>query len=385
MKNKLKNLKLKVKILILGILGIGLVSLGQVVNPPIPAHELLKTSKEEVLASRIYERDIVQYAYKTNIEIPLGINEIKRSSYGRLFSTGKKINLPEGLREILIAEIIVGAPQFYEDPISKKWFQIEYGTTTKKSFDKQVSISPKNFFWEVANAQITSSTFASAADGRVSNNTAGQTWANVRNAVGNDNGGTSAATQSLGRLYAGASSNTWPQFTRGVFPFAVHTIIPTNSSTTSSTIVITGEDVAQGNDFILATGFVEKTGVGTALENSDFASSTFGNTYITGTSTFAAIQSRGIGGKNPFLLNPAGLSFLNTKLQAGTSSVFGARFTVDTENLEPAWVNEGISSLSVYQSEQAGTTEDPIIYIEFVTTTVAATEVEESDIQAVFF
>ena len=80
----IKNQFIRFKKWILTFLGIGVIviSLG-VINAPIPDKELLKTDKANIISSRVYDGDKVQYAFKNGV-VPLKNGEI-RNPHGSSF------------------------------------------------------------------------------------------------------------------------------------------------------------------------------------------------------------------------------------------------------------------------------------------------------------
>src|SRR3990167_426944 len=156
---KEKILKFEKWILI--VLGIGIIGAVGAIPQPIPQSELLVTDKVNIIGSRL-DADIVQYAYKDlNKKIPFAENEVKRTSHSRTFKTGTR-TIEGVVYNVFRAEVISGGPQYYRDA-DGEWYQIEYGTTTEGSWDRQVYNFPK--WLNIALGQTTTSTYATSSDG----------------------------------------------------------------------------------------------------------------------------------------------------------------------------------------------------------------------------
>jgi hypothetical protein len=115
----------------------------------------------------------------------------KRTKYSRTFGT----NDPT----MFVTEVIGGEPQYYQDPTGE-WWQADYATTTRESFDHQMETKEEGIVGRILNfisslllpkASADTSTFypdpngeTSSVDGMVWRAVTNQTWANVHDGAG---------------------------------------------------------------------------------------------------------------------------------------------------------------------------------------------------------
>lgn len=348
-------------------LGVFSIAVGAMAYSPIPQHELLKTDKANIIASRLHE-GAVQYAYRDlNKEILLEENEYKRTPYSRSFKM-KQRETDGILYNVKVTKIISGLPQYYPAP-NGKWFQIDYGTTTPKSFNKQISYVPKSFLWETAHAAQTS-LFSSSTDGYVGELT-NAAWTTMIDDVGDTNGAT--ATESgvglarIGSAVGCSGSGTWDILTKGVFSYNTP-VIGSGETAVSSTIVFNTNSDAHADNYSQAIEVVEKSNTGNPLQSSDYAKAGFGSVSF-GSTTVASLISANL--RFGILLNQAGIDLLTQQIQAATSTTFSTMMTAQLTEIEPSCGSDLSAAVGVYFSEQAGTSQDPELHIEHQSPAVA--------------
>jgi len=351
-------------LIVLGIVSVVIV-IG-VVDLPIPAHERLKTDKANIIASRLYD-GVVQYSYKDlNSEILWETNEYKRTPTSRHYKMGQR-EIDDVLHDVFLTSIIAGLPQYHEEP-NGRWYQLEYGTTTEKSFERQTSYIPKSFLWQTAHAALTS-VFAGAADGYVGELT-NQAFNDMVDDVGDTNGGTAAESgigmARIGALTGCSGSGTWDIMSRGVFPYDTTSITSTDTVTSSTIVLSVNGDTTQDN-YSQAIEIVEKSNVGATLQNTDYASSTFGIVSFA-SKTVATLSAND---RFSLVLNAAGNTFIEGKIAASTSTTLSTRMTADMIRTEPTCISDTSAQVGAQFSETTGTSNDPQLHIEHAAGAVA--------------
>ena len=327
----------------------------------------LETDKINILESRIVDMDVVQYAYKSKI-IPIAKNEISRTSNSRTFFTGKRmVNGKE--MNVYLAEIFSGQAQYYQE--GNIWYQLEYATATKAVYDAQTITLWDRVLRTVFAA--TTSTFSGGSDGYAATLVDGS-FNVMHDAVGDNNAGTTAESSAMcGNITTTATTDVWDTITRGNLAFNT-TVIGNTNEAVSSTLVITSNGDGSANDFSQGVEIVSKANFGTALQNSDYASSTFGTVSF---GTFDITPATwGTDKANWVALNQDGLDFITTKIQNSTSTSLGLRITADKTGTSPSWAGSQVSRAGCYMSEQTGTADDPTLYIEYQVPSPGVTEVK---------
>ena len=344
--------------------------------------EVLKTTKANILDSKEFE-GVVKYAYKTTA-IPevdsrfsnLSGEEIAIVPQGRIFKVGQ-----ENGKDKLKGGFFGGYPQYTND--GGVWKQVEFATTSKATFDKETAnrfydrfigraYKPQpGLIFGTAHA-ATESAFSAAGDGVVIGFADNTAWATHHdNAVAQIIDDTSAS-QACANIQNGTSNN-FRLISRSIMPFDT-TAISTSATISSSTVVFTHGSAASANNLTPAQNIdlVSKTNVGTALVAGNYASSSFGTTVFA-SATAATWAAASDGTKMSYLLNSDGRDLVQTQVTAGTSTTFGVRVSGDTTNTAPDYVGNQVSSNGqCYNSDQAGTASDPIIYIEFTVPSVSS-------------
>ena len=376
------SLKKRVRIVLITLLGLG-IALGATIDSPIPQNELLKTDKANVIASRIID-DKVQYAFKNGFpdDRPFqAINgtEITRTPYGKLYKIDAKT---------YVAGIFSGPPQYFEE--NNVWHQVDYATTTKKSFERQTGLKPQKFWeWSKAYAQTSTSSFSEAnGDGSIQWFTDNTAWATMHDSVcaGGDaaactNGGTFADSSGMfGNIQRGTSNNM-RVILRSVWPFRIQDMMPAGQSVTSSTLVFTSNadgktDTWSVEGFLSLVQHTNTTSSLTSLAIYDYSYSLFATGTVLAPNMSIDTYNGANNAKNSFLLNSSGWSVISTQTDAATTTVFGTLINDDRTNIEPT--GEAASarvSFNGYASDQAGTSADPILYVLFQAAAAAPTVV----------
>ena len=346
------------------ILGGGLVLVAVLVDGAIPKTELLETSKENIISSGVDKDNIVYYSFIDSLVVA-NENEV-------ITPLGKiKLLKQESLGEGLIKQtfLAVGQPgiNFYKR--GDNWYGIGHGTTTKKSFDRQTSSYLERIFKKVFATETSSS--SASNDGAVVQTT-DAAFTVMHDGAGELNqGGTADSSIMCGSERAAATADVWDNIARGTFPFPITALLGTTSTAVSSTVSFTGEGTA-GDTFTEIVHVVSKTNHGTILQNSDYASSSFGTTSF-GSRTVA--DWPGAGTMVGLLLNQDGLDFINQQILAATTTTFGTRLNGDRTRTSPTWSNAGVSLAGCLANETATPGDRPTLYIEY---TAIAAEVGET-------
>ncbi|MFH1428667.1 MAG: glycine-rich domain-containing protein, partial [Candidatus Margulisiibacteriota bacterium] len=312
----------------------------------------LKAPKEKILGS-LNNGNITRYAYNSDVEIIDLPNEIKslRTKYSRTYKN------PSGSYSL---EIIGGEPQYYKDKTGK-WWQAEYGTTTKKIYEKEIGILPIISFIKSAFAYEDTfypdpSAEVNSVDGIVRETTAGQTWVQLTGGTGDD--AYDALTTMSVTWAEDVGADTWKEAQRMIILFDT-SALSAGASVNSATLSIYGS-VKQdpSNNAGDINIYASDPASNTVLAGGDYDS--IGTTAF---STAITYDGWNIAGYNDFILNANGIAAIDV---SGVSK-FGARnANKDVAGSAPTWVN-GTNEFRITgkTAETSGTTNDPKLVIDY--------------------
>ncbi len=357
---------------------------------PEPAIDYLKFRApiEKHLGTKEYEDGTVKYAYRTDTrveEVSLGrevlsaarVNDVAitnevieaRTSHARTFATDNP--------GVFITEIVSGEPQYYEDE-NGEWWQADYATTTRESYDEQAGKTGGGvvgFVKRILNRVIamvfgervfaTTSTFypdpnteTSTVDGVVMRVNVQESFSTKRNGAGNavDD---STSPHIPAQISDGTSTN-WKHMTRGIFLFDTSSIPDTH--TVASATFSLKRNASSQDTYSQSVSLTSSN----PASNTSLASSDYGNVGTTLYATDVTIASMGVGSYTDWTLNSTGLSAIS---QTGITKL-GTRIRSDIDNSDPGsnGSNSNGSYIEVYMAEASGTSNDPKLVVVHSTT-----------------
>jgi len=305
---------------------------------------------------------------KTIIDSDLDIDEVKYSYItDKLYAEKGYDNFTEFSYDVSEnVKAIFSSRQFYNNPSDNLWYQVEYATTTIEDWLKN-SVSQGNFFEFIKTAYAQVVSLFSSIDGAVAGNTDNTDWATLHDKTNADI--ISNTTNKAADLCGGIENGTllgFKEIKRAILSFYTHNVISPSSTITSSTLVLTASGGGK-NELTpqQAAELVSKTQTQETLVASDYASSSFDGVSFASSTNFAAVD----GTKIPFLLNTSGKNYLQGKITNSTSTTFGIILTGDMTNTPPNFLAGKKTTLSCYNSEEVGTTKDPVLYVQMAVAT----------------
>lgn len=194
-------------------------------------------------------------------------------------------------------------------------------------------------------------------DGDVGRSTATETFATIRSSAGN-NHNSNVADNDCALILASTSANRYDFMRRAIFLFDT-------SSIGSSQVVSDATLSLFGTVLDTSNGLGGAQGV--ALVNSSPASNTtlantdYGNVGTTRYATDIPIGSWSTSAYNVFTLNATGISNI---AKTGVTKT-GTAVSGDVDNVEPTWSSGGQASASCNFADQAGTTNDPKLVVNY--------------------
>src|SRR3990167_6856036 len=340
------------------VLGIGaIITAGSIINF---SGQSLKTTKDKIINTK-QDGEIITYIYKTAVEVGI-------AKYGKIDEDIEKRTentqfFPKGNNE-WAARVYSGNP-FYKD-VDDKWYQTESATATKGDFDKATDSFLKKLVKIIMpEAQaVSSSTFTSSGDGRVV--AANASWATVHGATaGTSNDGSGSAN-----VGTGVNLNEFNIY-RMFIPFNT-SWLPDNASISSSTanIMISAGSISNGDDdgddwYNIVGTTSQASAIGLESEDYDQCAaitnpnegSTRKDTSVLATEVYTI-----------WTLDATGTAWI----LKDNWTLIGVREGHDAINISYGGANGTFNSLDVYMSENAGTSKDPYLDIEYTIPVVEA-------------
>lgn len=326
----------------------------------------LVTLSSDVIDSKIGDDGYVYYTYRAGVVD--GIKDV-------VSETAEKINDN--------TFIFYSGKNFDYDSKTDYWYQVNYTTTTQQEFQKILKKDPLKFisFLGARIAYAVDTLYSSAGDGVVSHNVTNQSWGTIHDSAGNYSNSTATdGSNCAGRIHSGTSASTWDHVQRGIFPFDVSSVTSTWTADSGTFYIYESGDTATDN-FSESVHLTSKVNTGETLQNSDFASSTFGTTSF-GSVPISSWSGSG-GNEQSITINSSGLAHIDSAVSAGTSTTFGTRLSSDINNSPPTWASNQTSIAPCRYSEYSGTATDPKIIVEFSYTPPASTSTQSSSTSSV--
>ena len=332
----------------------------------IPENEKLMASSTDIVFQKEVD-GVVSYAYKTN-ELVLPTNQektaissrtknanvvsedvTKRTPHSRTYTTNKP--------DIFVLEAISGVPQYHED--KGKWYQLNYATTTKASFDAQTTT--KTALSLLVKTAFAQTDFFPSSDASLGMWTP-TTWAGSHDSTSAED---VLTTATAGYIQARTDSGATFYIYRLFQNFDTSAI---GSDNTVTAVVSSVFGQAKGGTVTRSYNIYQSTGADSVVAG-DFDNC--GTTALSDTAISQASWSTSA--YNTFTFNATGISAIN---KTGITKVCYREV-----NRDVADVQADIDTIYVgnYQSTQTGTDKDPKLTITYSATPAAATSVYNFD------
>jgi len=320
---------------------------------------ILQTTPQNIIGVYEYidpisKTAMTEYAYKTNI-LQKDFNEIETART----ETTRVYNLGAGQKEY---RVYANLPQFYKDPITTQWYEVDYAKSPtvdfKQAVPMAVHLSPFSFLIRTAHAQTTYYPNTTNGDGwGRSLNAGGATWSTTRSVAGSN------ASPADTSLWVGFSDHTtngnYVQIYRTIAIFDT-SAIPDTDTIDSATLNIKGISKNSDAGTNLNYNIYSATTVsGSTLQNSDFDISGFGTTAFATAITHTNLSASAY---NTWTFNTSGKSAIS---KTGVSK-FGVVLENDITNSAPTHDNDGVSDndrIEFASADTAGTVSDPYMSI----------------------
>ena len=345
----------------------------------------LKSTKDKIVSFTEYpgpdgQEDIVQYIYGTDKEVPpgnyQGLSEdvAKRTPNSQTFLKSIERLDNTKVKENYVAKFYAGTT-FYQSE-DNNWFYTETATTTKTAFLQQTENTLADHLKSLFGQPVfagTNTTYSGVGDGNINNNNA--SWpiahdAQVSNGfVTNNSLIISSVQYSSGRYH----------INRAFLPFYTDSLDDNVIVTSASLNFYVFSKINfdnDGDDFITVVQTSQASNTTLVLEDYDQCGA------ISNPIEGVDIGSRKdissdivVNSLNTFNLNATGVSWI---AKTGYTKL-GIREGHDVKNSAVVTAS-GANSVLIYASEQAGTSQDPYLTIDY-TSTVTKVKIDQAKVQ----
>ncbi|KKS13332.1 MAG: hypothetical protein UU69_C0008G0017 [Candidatus Magasanikbacteria bacterium GW2011_GWA2_41_55] len=372
----MKRLVFGIIVIILGVSAVGGVfnELKILGVKEVTTHLRLKVSKEKIL-KHWTEDGVKKYEYVSDVEVSTNGAELTKNSIVH------RKGIDEKGKEIFEAKVF-SADTFVQEISTKKWYEIEYATSTEASFNEQLALN----WWEKIKNLVVSPVYAdtmtfypdadpevATVDGHAWRSTAAETWANKIGGAGTSNSSVATTHRAI-YIDSSATENAWDLNYRTILLFDTSSA-PDNAIIDSATISLKVTEAVDTlgitPDYVIVSSTPASN---TALANGDYnqlGSTPFSDVLAYGTFT--------VGQWATSTLNAAGIADISLT----SISKFGLRNSnYDLAAIAPAWSSNVYSRVTVNSADNIGTASDPFLTIVYhqntIPTATAITPVQTS-------